>query len=147
MLTKKCSMCEKDLPIDKFYKRKGGKFGVGSWCKECSYKYVVKWRKTDKGIKQIVKDNNARRQTSQRLMHELKVNGCAICGYKRSVHSLDFHHANPNDKKFGLTYSSMILYSNQKICNELSKCILLCKNCHGEITELERKRMIVNQSR
>lgn len=64
-------------------------------------------------------------------MHELKINGCAKCGYDNCSNALDFHHVNPDDKKFQITLSNMRL-KNYRIIDELNKCILLCKNCHAE---------------
>ncbi len=72
-----------------------------------------------------------RRELYQRLMRDLKINGCAICGYNKCNASLIFHHVNPEDKKYPLTQIDSI--SNRKLVNELNKCILLCCNCHGEI--------------
>ena len=66
------------------------------------------------------------------LMRELKINGCAICGYDKYIGSLDFHHTNPEDKKFSITLCDLSRKDNTVI-NELNKCILLCKNCHYEI--------------
>lgn len=57
---------------------------------------------------------------------------CQICGYKRFVQAMDFHHLNPNDKKFQIAARIGNL-SYIKILDELSKCILLCANCHREL--------------
>lgn len=66
------------------------------------------------------------------IMKKLKSNGCAICGYNKYDGALDFHHVNPNNKKFNLSINALSL-SNKRIINELNKCILLCSNCHREI--------------
>ena len=50
--------------------------------------------------------------------------------------ALHFHHANPNDKKFQITIHSL-KFNDKKVADELNKCILLCSNCHSEITEKE----------
>ena len=70
------------------------------------------------------------------LMRRLKINGCAICGYNKCDGSLDFHHSNPKDKKYNI---NLYRITNKDLVDELNKCILLCKNCHGEIETLERK--------
>lgn len=72
----------------------------------------------------------------QKIMHDLKINGCAICGYDKCDAALDFHHTNPQDKKFSITRNST--RSNKSIVKELNKCILLCSNCHREIGQKER---------
>jgi hypothetical protein len=62
---------------------------------------------------------------------EYKGGKCEICGYDKCVRSLDFHHVNSSEKDFGI--SSGVCKSWIKIKTELDKCILVCKNCHGEI--------------
>lgn len=71
---------------------------------------------------------------SKQIMKELKINGCSICGYSKCVNALDFHHTNPTDKIFNMTANSIIKKSNEQITEELNKCILICSNCHREIT-------------
>ena len=56
---------------------------------------------------------------------------CIICGYNKSMRSLDFHHLNSKEKEFSISK-----YKNKKFENlipELDKCVLVCSNCHGEI--------------
>ena len=69
---------------------------------------------------------------SQKILNELKVNGCAICGYNKCNASLDFHHTNPKDKKF-LINNNKCSMNITLLIEEVNKCILLCRNCHGEI--------------
>ena len=70
----------------------------------------------------------------RKIMKELKINGCAICGYNKCMRALHFHHVNPKDKKFNLMLGNL-KYSNGELVEELNKCILLCSNCHMEIEE------------
>lgn len=55
---------------------------------------------------------------------------CQICGYKKSIRSLTFHHVHPEEKSFGISGGTK---SFEKLKPELDKCILVCTNCHGEI--------------
>lgn len=55
---------------------------------------------------------------------------CQICGYNKCASSLEFHHKNPKEKDFDIS-GKTIAYN--KILKELDKCILVCRNCHGEI--------------
>lgn len=64
------------------------------------------------------------------FVKELKINGCAICGYDKCIAALEFHHVNPKDKKFNMNMCSM---AGRNITEELNKCILLCSNCHREL--------------
>lgn len=57
---------------------------------------------------------------------------CIFCGYDRCSAALDFHHLVENQKKFGLSQNGLTR-SWAKTKLELSKCILVCANCHREI--------------
>lgn len=56
---------------------------------------------------------------------------CIVCGYKKSMRSLSFHHLNPNNKEFSLASGNT--RSWEKMKKELDKCVLVCSNCHAEI--------------
>lgn len=56
---------------------------------------------------------------------------CKVCGYKKCIAALDFHHLDEGKKKFGLSQDGLTRsWIKTKI--EFSKCILLCANCHRE---------------
>lgn len=58
---------------------------------------------------------------------------CSQCGYKKNMAALTFHHLDPKQKQFKLDVRSLSNRKYECIENELSKCILLCHNCHAEI--------------
>lgn len=58
---------------------------------------------------------------------------CSICGYKRNLTALTFHHKNPKKKEFKLDMRSLSNRKFDRIENELKKCILICHNCHAEL--------------
>lgn len=66
---------------------------------------------------------------------------CIICGYDKCIQALEFHHLNPNDKKFNISGSHS--RKEKDIEKELEKCILVCANCHAEI-EAGLHREILN---
>ena len=100
--------------------------------KEEKAKWLKKWRQTKKGKISKKKSDERRHIEAKKIMHRLKSNGCAICGYNKCDRALDFHHVNSEDKKFPLNVTGM-KRKNKYIIEELNKCILLCKNCHYEI--------------
>lgn len=55
--------------------------------------------------------------------------GCELCGYNKHAVALDMDHINPKDKKFDIA-KRLGLASNERLMNELSKCRVLCANCH-----------------
>ena len=73
-----------------------------------------------------------KRKEWQNIMHSLKINGCAICGYSKHNAALQFHHTNPQNKKFNICIGQFTK-ANNILANEVNKCILLCANCHSII--------------
>lgn len=84
-------------------------------CKKCSVEAVQR-----------------RREKIKMLAIEYKGGECEICGYKRCVSALEFHHLDPNEKEFGVGEKGYTR-SIETIKKELDKCILVCSNCHREI--------------
>lgn len=84
--------------------------------KKCNSKYSV----------------DKRRKKLKLLAIDYKGGSCALCGYKKCVYSMCFHHLDPKTKDFHLSKNGHTK-SWLKIKEELDKCILLCHNCHGEI--------------
>lgn len=54
-----------------------------------------------------------------------------ICGYKKNISSLAFHHI--NEKSAKLSGTNLINMSVSGAEAEISKCVLVCHNCHSEI--------------
>ena len=57
---------------------------------------------------------------------------CVLCGYGRCVGALAFHHVDPSSKSFGLAEGG-VGRSLENARAEVSKCVLLCSNCHAEV--------------
>jgi hypothetical protein len=57
---------------------------------------------------------------------------CQICGYRRYVGALQFHHLDPSTKNFHLA-SGGIARALDRQRAEARKCVLLCANCHAEV--------------
>ncbi len=53
---------------------------------------------------------------------------CQRCGFDKSFNALDFHHTDPTTKEYAP--AKMKTRSEAAIIKELSKCELLCANCH-----------------
>ena len=62
-------------------------------------------------------------------------NKCSKCGYKpRNVSSLEFHHKNPDNKKFGISRAytkDRLKFVIDKVLLEIKKCMVICRNCHN----------------
>jgi transposase len=72
-----------------------------------------------------------RRRVKRRLVEEAG-GQCVVCGYKRCVAALEFHHVVPSDKRFSLSDRG-VARSMARARSEASKCVLLCANCHAEV--------------
>jgi hypothetical protein len=58
---------------------------------------------------------------------------CSICGYRKNLAALAFHHADSADKDFKLDMRSLSNRGLESVLGELDKCILVCHNCHSEL--------------
>lgn len=57
---------------------------------------------------------------------------CERCGYNKNLAALDFHHRDPNTKKFQIDMRAFSNTNLDTLKEELDKCDLLCANCHRE---------------
>lgn len=73
-----------------------------------------------------------RKATKQRMVDAMG-GKCQCCGYNRCIESLDFHHLDPSKKDLGFGALRASPRSWLIIVQELRKCVLVCRNCHGEI--------------
>lgn len=58
---------------------------------------------------------------------------CQCCGYDRCNESMDLHHVDPEEKEMSMGSIRANPKAWSTIVAELRKCILVCRNCHGEI--------------
>ena len=75
---------------------------------------------------------------------DYKGGACEICGYDKSIGALEFHHIDRTSKEFEIGKLTSKTFT-AKVQKELDKCMLLCKNCHGEIHHNEHNRLVFNQ--
>lgn len=73
----------------------------------------------------------ARRRIKRTLVEEAG-GACLICGYRRCLAALEFHHRDRQQKLFAL---SQVTRSLERARKEARKCILLCANCHAEVED------------
>ena len=106
------------------------------------------------------------RKLKKRRLIEALGNRCQMCGYDKCDSALEFHHLDSTKKDSD--FNNMFSHNwNWKRCVlEVSKCILLCANCHREhhnenvplpgsfqvfdealITSKEEPKIIVKKSR
>lgn len=79
------------------------------------------------------------RNITRKKVEAVKSKGgkCTRCGYSGCIEALDFHHVDPSEKEVG--WEIMRYWGQERMALELSKCILVCANCHREIHAEMRK--------
>ena len=118
---KTCKVCHKTKPVTEYYTNGRGYYNAQ--CKECHKDYFRERNKI---------------ATQKNRAHYVDVMGgkCVKCG---TTENLEFDHVHPEDKK--ITISSMWLRKHDTIMEELSKCQLLCHDCHKQKTKEEKDRL------
>ena len=71
-----------------------------------------------------------RRRRKQRAVLSMG-SACYACGRQGPAAIFDFHHLDASTKSFGVQDGNT--RSWERIAEELSKCVMLCANCHREV--------------
>ncbi len=91
---------------------------------ESRRQYLMVKSNTDKKRRRIIRMDILRQEAGGK---------CSSCGYNKCAAALHFHHKNPARKEFHISqYTGR--YSMERLRTEVRKCILLCANCHIELT-------------
>ena len=110
----KCIMCGKEFSVLNIRGGNNRKF-----CYEC---VPFEKNKQDR--------NNQKRKILTKYSEELKIKlGCCRCGYNKCSHALEWHHI---DNTKDLEPANVSQHNLKRYLEEISKCILLCSNCHRE---------------
>lgn len=147
---KECKKCGERIPLSAMVDGKQRNFQHRKYCLDCSpfgsgnrSKLEIgpedkKERKTFFETAKTVKwQRKARSERKQLLITEFG-GGCKICGYNKCSEALDFHHLDPSQKKFCISYHGL-LRKWEEVLEEAKKCELLCCRCHAEFHAFERK--------
>jgi hypothetical protein len=102
---------------------------MGYKTKEQTAAYRKKWYAENKH-KQLELNRKSKSKRRELFKQEKVERGCDICGYKRCVTALHYHHI--EGKQFGLSMS-VGSKSDKAVKEEIGKCVLLCANCHAEV--------------
>lgn len=109
----KCRKCQNKISDEN---RKSGLVYCSNLCRKQN-KYISDKKRRDKKYEEFG-------------LYKISI-GCQNCGYNKCAGSLDFHHVIPENKSTRI--SCDLWKTNSEVFKkELSKCILLCKNCHYE---------------
>lgn len=79
------------------------------------------------------KDRNRKRGLIKRsILIDMLGGKCARCGYNKNHSALNFHHIDPQTKKFQIDVRKCNNTKMSVLIEEANKCELLCANCHME---------------
>ncbi len=112
--TRYCPRCKCNVKTDNFHQRRG-RANSSTYCKKCTSNQTVE-----------------RLRDLKSKMIEYKGGSCVKCGYDKCQGALEFHHINPSEKDFNPSHLRKYSF-DERVKNELDKCILVCSNCHREI--------------
>ena len=127
-----CGVCSITQPLENFSKDPKGKFGKTTTCKACAAQRSRESYKTRRQNPEWLKQHRRKYREANQIRKQWAVEymggKCNDCGgvFHQSVY--DFHHINPSEKEGNP--SSFLTKSEERLKEELAKCVLLCANCH-----------------
>jgi len=110
-IKKKCKYCQKRFNRENFFYHGGFERAI---CVGC-----YSQERSDKKSKIREHLNELKRDSA-----------CSKCGFDNPV-ALQFHHKNPESKKYTIGTMASQGYPLETIEKEIKKCIILCANCHA----------------
>lgn len=131
-MVKFCTGCNKNKPEEHF-SFKSKKDGLRqARCKECVKEYSKGHYDKNKKyyIKKAKSHTKRYKKQAQKTLFEFKLsNPCVQCGID-DPRVLEFNHINPSEKEHNIADMINHGYSINNILKEVSKCEVLCANCH-----------------
>ena len=127
-LTKICTKCQKELPLDAFRWKKKSEGRKHSQCKECQSEQEKLHYQERKD--KVIENTYSYKERNFQYILERKECGCQKCGEIKH-YMLDFHHIDPSQKEANIN-NLKTSCSLETLKKEIDKCIVLCANCHRE---------------
>ena len=133
-----CSSCQQEKPEEDFYFKNSARGIRHARCKVCAKASSKQhYRRNRKTVIQKNVARQAKQYTVDKSWIESLQLACTQCGEDHPA-VLDFHHTDPTTKEF--TVSKMMgKYSRRRIEKEITKCVVLCSNCHRKHHWVERQ--------
>jgi len=118
---KNCSRCTKTKTESEFNKGQ-------SWCRICVKVYDKERYESDKGKR--ASQNKSRRKDLREWSNKIKSGPCTDCDNTYPPIVMHWDHIE-NDKEFNVGNMVARGFGIEKISKEISKCELVCANCHA----------------
>lgn len=138
METRICGICKIEFPKTEefFAKRKGvRKERFQGNCRCCQKEYRKKHYEENKE-KYLTLSKEHKKETIKWFINYKSTLSCSNCGESR-YWTLDFHHTNSEEKEYNISILANSS-SKKKLIKEMSKCIILCANCHRDLHYREK---------
>ena len=139
---KTCTGCGDPKPETYFYLQDKMTGRRHAECKDCYSEhrkayYKSHYLKYGEMYRERAKIRRARikRELQQKMMRYLADKSCLQCG-ENDTCVLDFDHINPQEKSFSIARATTNGLEWDKILTEISKCQILCANCHRKRTAM-----------
>jgi hypothetical protein len=98
--------------------------------KKSNPEYQRQWNARNK--EKVSATRRRRRQRITEAINLIKSNPCTDCGVQYPPHVMDFDHIEPSNKSYDIHRLKSDGASVEAIKKEISKCELVCANCHRE---------------
>lgn len=118
---KKCTGCKQSKSITEFSLRSDRPGTFFAKCKQC-----------------IRDATNNRANTTKNLLVKAFGGACERCSKTFHIDQYDFHHIEPEHKDFNIGHNKHKTLA--QLSDELSKCIMLCANCHTHTHHLNKQQ-------
>ena len=125
-MIKLCGRCKEEKPIEQFAWKDKARGTYQYQCRACQKIYRTEHynKNKDKIYGQI---KSRQREIANRVWAYKQSHPCVDCGESDPI-VLEFDHL--RDKEFNIGHAGMYGYSWERIINEISKCEVVCRNCH-----------------
>lgn len=124
----KCNKCNKDKSEYEFPFKNKALNKRATICKECQRAYKLEHYYNNKKA-----HYERNKKTEQRIAEYINAykrsHPCLICG-EDAIECLDFHHLGNKELEVSKLRKKGSL---NKVINEISKCVVLCANCHRKV--------------
>jgi hypothetical protein len=133
---KTCSTCRRLLELAEFNLRSRSADGRQSVCRPCNALrarryYAENLEKHRRAVAaQVAKTRSA---NLRRIGDYLLRHPCVDCGIA-DIRVLDFDHRVGAQKKAEVMKLAKAAYSWERVCEEIAKCDVRCRNCHAIVT-------------
>ncbi len=135
--TKRCPMCEYELPRERFGKRPDGR--CASYCRACQLIYSRNHYAADSTPYKRRRQESSRRYRlrNQRYAFDyLRAHPCVDCGESDPV-VLEFDHIEQNSKERNVSILIRKGCALERLQREISRCEVRCAGCHRRRTSVQ----------